>query len=130
MPYESYDKKRLKHEPTDSYFYVAIHITKCMMRADALNSHGYPVRTKMTDPSSHVCSTDESELREFPVSENLSQSCSTDGDKSKGITVHGTLSQSCSTDKDESKGITFNETLSQSCSTDKDELCSTEEDKS
>ena len=51
-----------------------------MMRADALNSHGYPVITEMTAPSSHVCSTDESELKEFLVNENLLQSCSIDED--------------------------------------------------
>ena len=45
LPYESYEKKRPKHEPTDSYFYPAIQLAKCMMRADALNSDNYPVRT-------------------------------------------------------------------------------------
>ena len=39
-----------------------------MMRADALNFNGYPVRTEITYPSSHVCYTDE--------------------DESKGIIVH------------------------------------------
>ena len=34
-----YDKKGPKHEPTDSYFYLARHLVKCMMRADTLNSH-------------------------------------------------------------------------------------------
>ena len=63
LPYESYEKNRPKHEPTDSYFYLLIQIVKCMMRADALSSHGYPVRTKMTDPSSHVCSTDGDESK-------------------------------------------------------------------
>ena len=56
-----YEKKRPKFEPTDSYFYLARQIAKCMMRADALNSHGYPTRTEMTAPSLHVCSTDEDE---------------------------------------------------------------------
>ena len=40
LSYESYEKKRPKHEPTDSYFYPAIQLAKCMMRADALNLHG------------------------------------------------------------------------------------------
>ena len=80
-----------------------------MMRAYALNSHGYHIRTEMTALSSHVCSTDE--------------------DESKGIIVHGTLSQSCSTDEDESKGIIIHEILLKSCYTDEDELCSTEEEK-
>ena len=45
LPYESYEKKRPKHKPTDSYFYLARHLAKCMMRDDALNLHGCPVRT-------------------------------------------------------------------------------------
>ena len=28
-----------KHEPTDSYFYIAIHIDKCMIIADDFNLH-------------------------------------------------------------------------------------------
>ena len=64
LPYESYKKKRPKHEPTDTYFYLAIHISECMMIADALNPHHYPVRTEMTGmkqiPTSHVCFMDES----------------------------------------------------------------------
>ena len=39
LPYESYEKKRPKNEPTDSYFYLARQLTKCMMRADSLSSH-------------------------------------------------------------------------------------------
>ena len=45
LPYGSYEKKRPKHEPTDSYFYPARQLAKCIMRDDALNSHVYPVRT-------------------------------------------------------------------------------------
>ena len=43
LTYESYEKKRPKHEPTDSYFYLARHLVKCMMRADAFKSHVYLV---------------------------------------------------------------------------------------
>ena len=32
-----YEKKRLKHEPTDSYFHLARQLAKCMMRSDNLN---------------------------------------------------------------------------------------------
>ena len=71
------------------------------MRADVLNSVVYPVRTEITDtkqiPTSHVCSTDESELKEFLVDETLSQICSTDKDESKCIIV-----EECSTEEDES----------------------------
>ena len=42
-----------------------------MMRADALNFYGYLVGTEMTVTkhimTSHICSVDESELKEFPV---------------------------------------------------------------
>ena len=69
LPYESYDKKRPKHEPTDSCFCLARQLAKCMMRYDTLNSHVYPVKIEMTArkqiPTSHVCSTDKSELKEF-----------------------------------------------------------------
>ena len=50
LPYESYERKRSKHDPTDSYFYLARQIAKCMMRDDALKPHGCPVRTEMTPP--------------------------------------------------------------------------------
>ena len=43
-------------------------------------------------PISHICSTDESELKEFLVNETLFQNCSTDEDKPKGIIVKETLS--------------------------------------
>ena len=47
--YKIYERMRPKHEPTDSYFYLSKYIAKCMMRADVLNSHFYPIRTEMTD---------------------------------------------------------------------------------
>ena len=72
-----------------------------MIRAGALNSYNYPVRTEMTGtkhiPTSHNCSTDESELKEFLVEEILSQICSTEEDESKTITA-----EKCSTKEDES----------------------------
>ena len=45
LPYGIFDKKRPKHEPTDSYFSLARQLAKRIMIADALNSHVYPVRT-------------------------------------------------------------------------------------
>ena len=66
-PYESYERKRLKHEPTDSYFYLAIQLVKCTMRADALTLHVLPIRTEMAGtkqiPIPHVCSTDKKNQR-------------------------------------------------------------------
>ena len=57
--YKSYKKEITKHEPTDSYFYLAIQLEKCMMRSDALNLYFYPVRTKMTVLSSQICFTEK-----------------------------------------------------------------------
>ena len=48
FPYEGYVRKRPKHEPTNSYFNLSRQLAKCMMRADAFNSHVEPVRTEMT----------------------------------------------------------------------------------
>ena len=60
-----------KDEPTESYFKLERNIAKCMMRADSLKSHGYPLRTEMTAtkqiPTSHVFSKDDRELKESPV---------------------------------------------------------------
>ena len=47
LPYKGYVQKRPKHEPTDSYFYLARNIAKCMTIADALNLHADPVRIDM-----------------------------------------------------------------------------------
>ena len=46
--YKIYERRRPKYDPTDSYFYLARQLAKCMMRANTLNSHVYPVRTEMT----------------------------------------------------------------------------------
>ena len=106
----TYEKKRPKHEPTDRYFYPAIQIAKCMMRADTLNWNDYGGYTEMTASSSNINSTDE--------------------DESKRITVHEILLQNCSTIEDESKQSIVNETLSQNYSADVGGLCSTQEDES
>ena len=85
MLYKSYESRIPKHEPTDSYFYLAMQLAKCLMRADALNSHVYPVGNEMAGTQhnsiSHVCSTDERKSEEFLVEENLSQVCSTEEDE-------------------------------------------------
>ena len=71
------------------------------MKFDALNSHSYPVRAEMTAKKQililQVCSTDKSELKQFPLNKTLLQSYSMDEDKSKGTIVN-----KCSTDEDES----------------------------
>ena len=56
-----YEKKRPKHDPTDSYFNLARQLAKCMMRSDNLNWHNHGGYTKMTTPSSNVNVTDEEE---------------------------------------------------------------------
>ena len=48
LPYKGYLKKRLNHEPLDSYFYLSIHLAKCVMKSDALNLHVDPVRMEIT----------------------------------------------------------------------------------
>ena len=105
-----YEKKRPKHERTDSYFYLARQLTKCMMRSDTFNWHDYGGYTKMTAPSSKV---------------NL-----TDKDESKRIIVHEILLQSVSANKEESKKSIINETLSQNYSAEVNKLYSTDIDKS
>ena len=45
IPYTIYERRRPKHESTDSYFYLARQLEKFMMRADALNLDNCPVRT-------------------------------------------------------------------------------------
>ena len=102
----SSEKKRPKHEPTDSYFYPARQLAKCMMRYNTRDWHNYGGYTEMTAPSSNVYSTDE--------------------DESKHIIVHEGLSRSCSTNEGESESSIVNEILLQNDSADVDELCSTE----
>ena len=113
LPNESYESNKPKHEPTDSYFYLSRQLAKCMMRAHALNSHVYPVRTEITALSSHVCSADESELKEFLVNETLLQICSADNDLSKGVLVNdfsteeGKSECSINKQKDANKEVTY-----------------------
>ena len=64
--------KRSKHTTTESYFYLAIHLVKCMARS---NFRVFPVRTHIINtqdmnnsetsaqkiPNFYVCSSDNSE---------------------------------------------------------------------
>ena len=92
FPYNGYVWKRPKHEPTDSYFYLSIHISKCTMISDALNLHVYPVRTEMTGMQriliSHVCGLNESELKGIITERNLSQVCYVDKRESENFIVN------------------------------------------
>ena len=62
-------RKRPNHKPTDSYFYLAIQLDRCMMRDDALNLDIDPVITEITGkqyiPISHVCSNNNRKSKEF-----------------------------------------------------------------
>ena len=56
-----YEKKRLKHEPTDSYFHLARQLAKCMMISDKLKRHDHGGYTEMTALSLNVNFKDEDE---------------------------------------------------------------------
>ena len=56
-----YEKKRLKHEPTHSYFHLVRQLAKCMMRSDKLNRHNHGSYTEKTALSSNVNVTDKDE---------------------------------------------------------------------
>ena len=58
-----YEKKRPKHEPTESYFHLARDIAKCIMRSDKLNWYDHGGYTKMTVPYSNVIVTNKRESK-------------------------------------------------------------------
>ena len=58
-----YEKKRPKHEPTDSYLHLARQLAKCMMRSDKLNWHDHGSYTENTVPPSNVIVTDKDESK-------------------------------------------------------------------
>ena len=45
LPYKGYVRNIPKHDPTESYSYLARQLAKCMMRFDDLNSRVEPVST-------------------------------------------------------------------------------------
>ena len=85
FPYKIYERRRPKHESTDSYFHFARQLENFMMRAYALNVDSYPVIMETNGakhiPILHVCFMDSSESKEFLVEKTLSQVCSTDEDQ-------------------------------------------------
>ena len=62
LPYKGYVRRSPKYEPTDSYFYLVRHLSKCIMRSDAFNSNVDSVRTELTGmqhiPISDICDLD------------------------------------------------------------------------
>ena len=93
-----YEKKRNKHEPTDSYFYLSRQLDKCMLISDTLDWHGYGGYTKITALCLNIYSTDEDESKRIIVHKTLSQNCSANKDKSKQRIVNKILSQNYSAD--------------------------------
>ena len=73
-----YEKRRPKHEPTNSNFYLARRLAKCMMRADTLNWNNYDDYMKMTALSSNIYFTVEDESKRIIVHKTLLQNYSTD----------------------------------------------------
>ena len=56
-----YEKKRTKHEPTDSYFHLARQLAKCIMRSDNLNWNDHGNYTEMNAPFLNANVMDEDE---------------------------------------------------------------------
>ena len=96
-----YEKKRPKHEPTDSYFHLAGQLAKCMIRSDKLNRHDSGGYTKMTAPSSDVNVMKESKLKEIIMHETLLENNSTDVSEPERNIVNENLSQNNSADEPE-----------------------------
>ena len=92
-------RKRSKYKPPVSYFYLARHLAKFMMR---LSYHVGPVRKQMTNtqnmdisemntqkiPNLTVCSYDKRESKRIKPEKNLSRVCSTDEIESKVVIVN------------------------------------------
>ena len=76
FPYKGSMRKRPKHEPTDSYFYLSRKVAKCIMKYDAFNFHFDPIRTEITStqhiPISHVFDSDERKSKGIVTDKNLS----------------------------------------------------------
>ena len=100
-------RKRSKNAPTDSYFYLARKLAKCMM---IFNMNFGLVRIKITNtqnmnnsemitqntPNSHVCSSDESESTSINTDESESHVYSIYKSVSKMVIINA-----CSSDESE-----------------------------
>ena len=58
-----YEKRRPKHEPTESYFHIARHLAKYMMKSDNLNWYDHGIYTETTASSSNPNLANESESK-------------------------------------------------------------------
>ena len=81
-----YEKKRLKHEPTPSYFHLVRQLVKFMMRCDKLIGTITAIIRKKTAPPSNVNVTDEDKSKEIIMHETLSENNSRDVSKSEYFT--------------------------------------------
>ena len=68
-----YEKKRPKHEPTESYFHLSREIAKSMMRSDKLNWYDHSGYKKTIVPYSNIIVKNRSESKHSIVNEKLSQ---------------------------------------------------------
>ena len=68
-----YEKKRPKHEPTESYFHLAREIAKCVMRFDKLNWYNHGGYKEMTALYSNVIVMNGSKSKRSIVNKILSQ---------------------------------------------------------
>ena len=116
--------------PTDSYFYLARQLAKCIMISYNLNWYNQDGYTETTALYSNVNVTNEGESKRSIVNKKLSQSCSTNENKSKHSIGSNNLFERYSTNKNKSKRSIVNEPLLHNYSTDENELCYTKEDKS
>ena len=92
-------RKRSKHEPTESYFYAARYLAKCMMR---LNLYVGPVRTQTTN--TQTMNIPEINTQQIPTLGFSSLEYS----ESKTINLYKTLWRVYSTNESESRSIIFN----------------------
>ena len=73
-----YEKKRPKHEPTESYFHLSRQLAKCMMRSDTFNWYKHGGYTEITAPFSNVNVTNESKSKRIIFNKPLLQKISAD----------------------------------------------------
>ena len=83
-----FEKKRPKHEPTDSYFHLVRQLAKFMMISDKLNRHNHGSYTEKTAPSLNDNITDGGKTKEIIVHETLSENNPKDVSKSERNIVH------------------------------------------
>ena len=93
-----YDKKRLKHEPTHSYFHLVRQLAKCIMRSDQLNRHNQGSYTEINDSSLNINVTEKYESKEIIVKKYLSENHSKDVSESECKIANKTSSQNNSKD--------------------------------